>query len=171
MRDVIKHSIRFLFFVVIQTLIFNPLEIGFQIHPMIYPLFIMLLPFETSVVWMMVIAFATGFSIDIMSNTGGLHASSLLAFAFFRPIIFKLFSPRDGYDPNKEGSVYEMGQRWFLLSFGTLLIIHHLWFFALEAFSFNELLAVFRKTVLSVPVSFIFCIILQLIFLKRSKEL
>lgn len=169
MRLVIIHTLRFIFFVAAQTLIFNQFEIGLGIHPMIYPLFIMLLPFDIGVVTMLLLAFAMGISIDAMSNTYGLHTSALLVVAYLRPIIFKTFSPRDGYEGLREGTIFEMGQRWFLYTFGSLLLIHHAWFFMVEVFKFNELLYVLRKLVLSAPVSYIFCMLLQFIFLKRSK--
>ena len=167
MRLVIVHSIRFFFLILLQILVFNQLE-RFGIHPMIYPMAIMLLPFGTNSVVLLLLSFLLGFSIDLFSNTGGLHASSLLVFALFRPLIFKAFSPRDGYDPGKEGSIFEMGYRWFFFTFGTLLLIHHLWFFFMEVFKFSEMLYVFKKLTLSVFVSFTLVVLLQFLFLKRS---
>lgn len=169
MRNLVVHGLRFLFFVFAQTLVFNQLEIGWGIQPMIYPLFILLLPFEIGVIPMLLLAFGMGICIDAMSNTYGLHTSALLMFAYLRPVIFKTFSPRDGYDSLKEGNVYEMGQRWFLYVFGSLLLIHHFWFFMIEIFKFNEIGYILRKLVFSSILSYIFCILFQLIFLKRSK--
>lgn len=167
MRVVFVHSIRFFFLIVLQTLVFNQLE-RFGIHPMIYPMAIMLLPFSTNSVVLLLVSFVLGFSIDLFSNTGGLHASSLLVFALFRPIIFKAFSPRDGYDPSKEGSIFEMGYLWFFYTFGVLLLIHHAWFFFMEVFKFSEMLYVLKKLSLSVVVSFTLVVLLQFLFLKRK---
>lgn len=170
MRNIFVQSIRFIFFVAAQALIFNQLEIGFGIHIMIYPLFIMLLPFETGIIPMLLLAFFMGLGIDSLSNTYGLHASALVVIAYIRPLIFKAFSPRDGYEGNKEGSIFEMGQRWFLLVFGSLLLIHNFWFFMLEIFKFNELGYVFKKLILSAPISMLFCILFQYLFIKRVKS-
>lgn len=168
MQVIIKNSIRFVLLVLLQTLIFNQLEIGLGIHPMVYPLFIMLLPFNTAPVLLLLIAFLMGFLIDIFSNTGGLHASSLLLFALFRPIIFKAFSPRDGYESNKEPTIYEMGRQWYLYCFGTLLLIHHLWFFFMEVYKFSEILFVLRKLIFTVPISYLLAILIQFLFIKRK---
>ena len=170
MRVIVKNIIRFVLLVLTQTLVFNQLEVGLGIHTMIYPLFIMLLPFQTNSVVLLLLAFAMGISIDALSNTGGLHASSLLVFALFRPIIFKVFGPREGYDPGKEGSIYEMGQRWFFYCFGILLIIHHAWFFFMEVFKFSELLYVLKKLILSVPISYLLVILIQFLFLKKKQS-
>jgi len=170
MKLIITQIIRFVLFVLIQSLVFNQLEIGIGIQVMIYPLFIMLLPFETSVLLLLVLAFVMGLSIDSISDTYGLHTSSLLLVAYMRPVIFKVFAPREGYDSIKEASFFEMGQRWFISVFGTLLLIHHLWFFLFEMFNMSELGLVLQKTSLSVPLSFLLCIFLQVIFVAKPKE-
>lgn len=169
MKNILKHIFRFAFFVVAQTLVFNQFEIGYGIHPMIYPLFIVLLPFEIGTISMMFLAFAMGICIDALSNTYGLHTSSLVFIAYIRPLVFKAFGPRDGYDPLKEGSIFEMGQKWFFLSFGTLLVLHHFWFFTIEIFKFNEFFYILKKLILSAPLSYLFCLLYQYIFLKRTK--
>lgn len=170
MRLVLTHIFRFILFVLVQALVFNQLEIGFGIQIMIYPLFLILLPFETNILILLAVAFVMGFCIDSLSNTYGLHTSSLLLLAYLRPIIFGVFSPREGYDSLKEASIFEMGQRWFVSVFGILLTIHHLWFFMLEMFKMNEILFIFQKTILSVPLSFLLCILLQVIFVTKPKE-
>lgn len=163
-----KHITRFVMLVLVQALIFNQLEIGFGIQFMIYPLFILLLPHNLSIFLSLLVAFLFGFSIDILSNTYGLHASSSLFLAFMRARIYKLFEPRDGYEAVSELSYQNMEFKWIFYAHGSLILLHHFWFFLLEIFKFNELLYVFQKTILSVPSSFILCIIIQLLFIKKS---
>ena len=160
---------RFLLFVFLQVFIFNQLEINPYIHIMVSPLYIMLLPFEMSVIRLLLISFLLGIFIDAFSNTFGLHASSLVFLAYIRPVVFRWFAPRDGYDNIKTPSIFDMGNRWFLIVFGILLIFHHLWFFTMESFSFGELLLILQKTFPSALLSFTVCIILQTLFLKKSK--
>lgn len=170
MNEVIKHIIRFLILVVVQTLILNQLEIGFGIQFMVYPLFILLLPFDLGIIYMLLIAFGMGIAIDSISNTFGLHTSSLLVVAYMRPIILKIFSPRDGYDNLKEGNMYEMGTRWFIYVFGMMLLIHHFWFFTLEIFRIDDFFFILQKTLLSLPLSFLICLLLQAMFVSKPKE-
>lgn len=169
MNVFVANSIRFILFVLFQVLVLNNLEIGGGMYPMLYPLFILLLPFEMGTIPLMLVAFFFGLTIDAFSNTFGLHASSALVFAFFRPIIFKLFSPRDGYENIEVSSVYTMGFRWFLLTFGLLLSIHHFWFFIVEVFKINEILLILRKLLLSLPVSFLLALLTQFIFFQKKK--
>jgi hypothetical protein len=155
--------------VLLQALVFNQIEIGFGIHLMVQPLFIMLLPFETGIFTLMILGFFLGLIIDIFSNTYGLHASSLLIMAYLRPIIFKFYGPREGYDPLKEPSIFDMGSRWFLFVFGYLLLIHHFWYFLVEIFLFDQFLLILQKTIFSVIISYLLCIVLQTFIIKKSK--
>ena len=159
---------RLLLFVFLQSFIFNQLEINAVIHIMITPLYIFLLPFDRSVISLLLAALVLGLTGDTTSNTFGLHTSSLLLFAYLRPVIFRVFSPRDGYDSLKTPSIFDMGNRWFVSTFSILLLCHHLWFFTLEAFSLSETLIILQKTLLSSVISFVVCVILQTIFIKRT---
>jgi hypothetical protein len=56
------------------------------------------------------------------------------------------------------------------MTFGTLLLVHHLWFFTLESFRFDETFIILKKTILSGGITFILCFILQYIFFKKEKS-
>lgn len=169
MNEIIKHTSRFIILIVIQSLVFNQLEIGFGVQLMVYPLFIVLLPFELGITYMLLIAFAMGMAIDSISNTYGLHTSSLLVITYLRPMIFKVFGPREGYDVLKEGNIYEMGTQWFVYVFGLMLLIHHLWFFTLEIFRLDDIFFILQKIVFSLPLSFLFCLLIQAMFVSKPK--
>ncbi|MDB4324055.1 hypothetical protein N9963_01520 [Crocinitomicaceae bacterium] len=168
MNKLLKNSLRFVLFLLVQTLILNQIEIGFGIQLMIYPLFIMLLSFDTGVLSLLAISFTLGICIDAFSNTFGLHTSSLLVFSFLRPVIFKLFDSREGYDLLLEPTVLNMGNGWFIKSFGSLLLIHHFWFYLLEMFKLNDMGYVLQKTVYSLPLSFFLCVLLQYLFVNKQ---
>ena len=63
-----------------------------------------------------------------------------------------------------------MGTFWFVKTFGVLLFIHHFWFFLIELFKINDIGFVFQKTLLSFPLSFLICILLQYLFVKKQKK-
>ena len=168
MNDILKHSIRFVSIILVQVLILNQIELGFGIQLMIYPLFILLLPVDIGVISLLFISFAMGILIDAFSNTYGLHTSAAVLFAFLRPAVFKLFDTRDGYDVLLETNIFNMGRTWFFKTFGSLLFIHHLWFFLLEVFKLNDFGYTLQKTILSAPLSFAICILLQYLFVKNQ---
>lgn len=170
MNNILTHSVRFLVFILVQAFILNQLEFGWGILIMAYPLFIFLLPREINVIFSMFLAFAMGFAIDALSNTFGLHASALVLFAYLKPAVFKRFASEEDYENKREANLYTMGTTWFIYTFGLLLFVHHLWFFLFEIANFGEILYVLQKTVLSLIVSFLFSVGLQIIFVPKPKD-
>lgn len=171
MNNLLVHIIRLIIFVLAQGLIFGQLEFGAGIHPMIYPLFILMLPFDMSPILLMFLAFITGISVDFFMNTFGLHASAAVLIAYTRPELFRLFSPRDGYDVLKEPTASEYGYKWFFYVVGITIVIHHAWFFLLEHFKLSDILIVLQKTFLSALVSMFILVIIQILFFKKPKTI
>ena len=167
MKNLLTQIVRAILLIFLQVFILSQIEIGWGIHIMIYPIFVLLLPFDLKPIFVLLISFLFGMAIDSMLNTGGLHTSSLLTMSLFRFGIFKLFSPRDGYEGFHSGTIYEMGSGWFLKTFILLLVVHHVWFFVFEQFTFNDPLYLAQKIVLSLPISYLFSILYQFIFVKR----
>ncbi len=170
MTIVIRHIIRFLIIGLLQVLIFNQIEVPWGVQFMPYPLFIFLLPIELGVVYLLLIAFGFGMFIDALSDTFGLHTSALLAFAYFKPMFFKLFSPRDGYESSVENSYSDLGLGWLIRTYGLLLLIHHFWFFMMESFKVNDILFTLQKTALSFVASFILSMVLQFLLISKSSK-
>ncbi len=170
MNQIIPISLRFILLVFLQVIVLNNVELGWGAYPMIYPLFILLLPFNYSTLTLMFIAFGLGITIDSMSNSFGMHASAAVLIAYCRPIIFKALSPRDGYDSVEAAGVRSLGTAWFIGAYGTMLLIHHTWFFLLESLQLNEFLLILRKIILSVPLSFLISILVQFIFMRKRGD-
>jgi hypothetical protein len=170
MNVVYKHTIRFVIFAFLQAMVFNQLNIGFGIHLMIQPLYIMLLPFELTVIPMMGIAFLMGLVIDIISNTYGLNTSSLVLMAYLRPIVFKFYGPREGYDPLKEPTSQDMGASWFTVVYGILLGLHSFWFFLLEIFELGRIGFILQKTIFSGLLSFLLALLIQSFILNSTQK-
>ena len=170
MEIIIIPVIRFLGLLLLQVFILNAIEPGLGIYLMAYPLFIAIMPFNYNIFTGLTLSFLLGFSIDLFSNTFGLHASAATTAAMFRPMIYKYFGPRDGYDVIKNPTILDMGFKWHFLTFGSILLIHHFWFFFLEAFRMDELFMVLKKSLLSAIFSFIICWALQYVFFKKEKN-
>lgn len=166
----IKYSANFILIVLIQGLVVNNIEINEYLNPMIYPILIIMLPFELNIFITMMIAFALGISVDAFSNTFGLNASAALLIGYLRPFVLKLIEPRDGYDNLLLPSIHDMGKLWFLAYALIILSIHHLWFFMIEILRFDQFFRILLKTVASVSFSFIIILVLQYIFYKPSKK-
>jgi hypothetical protein len=170
MELIVTPTLRFLGVFLLQVFVLNAIEPGYGIHIMVYPFFIAILPFSYNVFSILTLSFLLGFTIDVFSNTFGLHASAALTMALLRPTLYKYFSPRDGYDNLKQPTTLDLGFRWHTMTFGTLLLVHHLWFFSIESFRIDEILIILKKTFLSGSITFVLCLIIQYIFFKQEKS-
>ena len=66
---------RFIFFILLQVLIFNKFDLFGIYDPYICLVFILTFPVKTSKISFMAVAFAFGFTLDLFSNSLGLNLS------------------------------------------------------------------------------------------------
>ncbi|WP_066758863.1 hypothetical protein [Crocinitomix algicola] len=166
----IKYGVYFVLIVLIQGLVVDNIQINEYLNPMIYPIMIMMLPFELGVTVTMLVAVILGLSVDMFSNTFGLNASAALVIGYLRPGILNLIKPRDGYDTVLLPTIHDMGKLWFLTYASILLFIHHLWFFVIEILRFDQFFHIVLKALFSIVFSLALIILFQYIFYKPSKK-
>lgn len=147
--EIIKNTVRFLFLVLFQVLILNNIQLSGYLNPFLYVLFILMLPFSTPKWLVLIFSFAIGISVDMFSNTGGLHAAASVLLGFLRMPILKLISPRDGYDAIQNPTVQQFGFGWFLSYAGVLIFAHHCTLFYLETFHFAGFFSTLFRVILS----------------------
>ncbi|OIQ35977.1 MAG: hypothetical protein BM555_03680 [Crocinitomix sp. MedPE-SWsnd] len=166
----VKYSLIFILIVLIQGLVVNNIQINEYFNPMVYPIMIMMLPFELNAVITMGVALILGVSVDAFSNTFGLHASSALFIGYLRPTIMKYIRPKEGYDTSLLPSIQDMGTTWFLAYVSVIIFAHHLWFFSIEILRFDLFVLILAKTFMSFIFSIGLIILFQYIFYKPSKK-
>ena len=162
-----RNIIRFFLLVLAQVLVFNNIEISGYINPYIYILFIVLLPFETPRWLELILGFLLGFSIDIFSETLGMHTAATVFVAYIRPFVLSYFAPRDGYELGSFPRVFYYGLPWFIKYAILLVLAHHMVLFFLEMFSFTDFFTtIFRIVLTSVFSSFLIIVSQYFIFRK-----
>ena len=160
--------IRFVVLVLLQVLVINHIRLGGYVHPYIYLIFIMLLPFNTPKWQLLVLGFFLGLTVDLFTGTPGLHAGATLM-AFCRPSIISLISGNQKFENITEPNLGQLGGVWFFRYVLCLVLIHHFALFFLESFSFRLIGQVLLRILLSVPVS-IFLIMMILYIFKSEKK-
>ncbi len=169
-NEIIKNSIRFILLVLLQVLIVQNIRLGPYIILFPYILFILLLPFETPKLIVMLIAFFTGLMIDMFYDTAGMHAAVCTLIGFSRHYILKLLSPRGGYDLGLTPTIHSMGSVWFITYAASIIFIHHLFFFYLEIFRFREFFTTLLRVFLSTIGTFVFVYVIQFLFYRTFKK-
>lgn len=168
MIDIIQRNIiRFFVLILVQVLVFNNIQINGYLNPYIYTLFIILMPFETPNVFLLIISFLLGFSIDIFTNTMGIHAGASVLMAFVRPAVLQYFAPRDGYEVRTFPRVHYYGLLWFMKYAAILITTHHLFLFFVEAFTFDHFFNTLYRAVLNIILSLIMIVFSQFLVYRK----
>lgn len=166
-RDLLKYVIMFVVLVLLQALLLNNIQFSGYVNPYLYVLFILLLPFETPRYLLLFLGFFLGLSIDIFSNTPGMHASATTFMAFLRPSTIDLISSRDNVDATSSPRLTLMGFGWFMRYTLLLVVAHHLFLFFVEAFSVNAFIHTLTRSLLSAAFTIILIIISQFLIFKE----
>jgi hypothetical protein len=160
-------SSRFILLVFFQVLIFNHINFLGNINPYIYILFIALFPVRNNRIFILLVSFFLGLSIDLFLDTGGIHAAACVSIAYLRPMLLKF----------SFGTIYEHQTiRFDSVDFGAKLtymtlitLVHHFILFSLEIFSISKIILVLQKTLFSSIFSIILIILITIIFSRKSK--
>ena len=168
-RDFFINMLRFIAVVLAQVFVFNKINLGGTANPMIYPLFIIFLPFETNKNLSLILAFMLGLSVDLFTGSVGLHTSASVFTAFIRPLAYRIISSNRVYESGIKPGINDLGIRWFVSYTFFLVFAHHFFFFFIEAFSFNEFWHTLGKIFISTLLSSLLIIVLSFIFKPNKK--
>jgi hypothetical protein len=167
MISLFRYIIGAILTVLTQVLIFSRIEPGYGTYVMIYPLFLMVIPFRIKTINLLFISFFLGLSIDYFMNTYGLHAASLTFAAYIRPMLFNVIAPNEEYVRGDDSGKYTNKFRFFIILF-LLILIHHVWFFIIESFNLGEFFFTLIRIGLSTMISTIIAFIIFLLFLVKT---
>jgi rod shape-determining protein MreD len=164
MNEVLTYVLRFVIFVLIQALILNHMNISGYLNPLLYVMFILLLPFDMSRPLTLVLAFVLGYAVDLFSGTPGMHAAASVLLAFVRPFLIDALSKREDDDADMKPTLRSMGFRWIFSYTAILVLIHHTVFFFIEAFRLTEFWQTLSRSLLSSAMTIVLIILIQFVF-------
>ncbi len=157
-----RYLFNFVVFVLLQVLLLNNIQFSGYVNPYLYVLFIITLPFPTPKWLLLLLGMVTGITIDVFMNTFGLHAAATVFMAYMRPGVLTLIAPRDGYETGKLPVPAHYGYLWFIKYAVLMVLLHHLFLFIVEAFSFAMFWDTLWKSVVSSFFSILFILIVML---------
>jgi rod shape-determining protein MreD len=163
---IIINCIRFFGLILLQVMVLNNIQFSGYLNPYLYILFILMLPVQTQGWIVLTSSFLLGISIDMFSNTLGLHASACVFIAFIRPGIINLLSPKEAFEAGVYPGIKYFGLKWFLSYSVILVLIHHSIIFFLEMFSFRDIIYTSLSVFASSAATLLLIIIGQYMFYK-----
>ena len=134
--------------------------------PFIYPIFIFLLPIKISNLRLLLLSFGMGLTVDIFSNTGGIHAAASVFIAYLRPFLLNNLMPGGKIEDQAQPDMEKLGLVSFLIYAGSLLLIHHYLVNLLDVYSFRDFWYTFTKSLLST----VFALVIVLIYIQVFKR-
>ena len=158
---------RFILLLAIQIVVFNNMNILGYISPFPYLLFIILYPVNANKYGLLLAAFFLGLTLDLFSNSGGIHTTACIILAYYRPYLFKFsFGISYEYQTVKLNDVLTSERFSFIV---ISVVLHHLILFTLEAFKLSFFFDILIRTVLSSIFTIISCIII-IYLIKPSRR-
>jgi rod shape-determining protein MreD len=165
-KGLVWYIVSFVSIVLIQVMLMNNIQFSGYINPYFYILFIILLPINIPRYLLLILGFLLGLTIDIFSNTPGIHASASVFAAFLRPFIINSYN-LDDQEKMMIPSISNIGVKWFVKYVAIMIIAHHFFLFYIEVFSFSGFLHTLLRCVLSSIFTFVFILISQFLIFRK----
>jgi hypothetical protein len=165
LREAIQYSLMILLYMILQILFLRNVVMFNYAFCFIYIGGVLLLPADTDRLYLLLIAFATGFMVDVFSNTFGMHAFATVLIAYIRPFLLNYQMEAKGTERMDLG-IRSQGIGAFLSYIVPLIFIHHTVLFLMEMNNFGMILYTLIRIGASVVLTTIVLILLEL-FSKR----
>ena len=121
----------------VQLLLLNRLHLFSYATPVIMAYVTMNIERQTPRIPLLLWGCATGFLFDLFSNTMGMGMASCTLTAMFQPALVEAFLPRNATEEFKP-SIDAMGIGRYLIYTLTTMLLFHLVFYALDAFTLSH---------------------------------
>jgi hypothetical protein len=164
-RILSKYTVMFISLVLIQVLIFNQVQFSGFFNPYVYVLFIILLPLSAPRYAVLILAFLLGLTIDIFSNSLGVHSAATVFIAYVRPLVIRLISNRED-DRSDYPGLNQNKLRWFINYALIMVLLHHTLLFYLEVYTFANFFNTLYRVILSSLFSVIVIILSQFLVFR-----
>lgn len=165
-KKVFWYIVLFVISVLVQIMMMNNMQFSGFVNPYFYVLFILLLPLNFPRYLLLFSGFLLGISIDVFSNTPGIHASATVFIAFLRPYVINA-SNVDEQDGMMIPSLSNLGLAWFMRYSGILIVFHHLFLFFVEMFTVHGFFNTLLRSLSSAIFTFVFILISQFIIFRK----
>lgn len=161
---------RFALLMLLQLLVLNHVYLGGYVMPMLYVLFILMLPTDTRRIPMLLIAFGTGLLMDIMNNMLGFHALACTVVAMLRILFVDRILTRNEPVVIVTPSIYSVTPQYYISYLMLLLAVFYLVFYTAELFGFRSFGGVLLASVCSTLATTLLAVLYQFVFIKKEDQ-
>ena len=165
----VRNIVLFVVLVLFQAGVLNQVQLGGFINPYLYILFVILLPVGTPGWLVLMLSFGMGISIDMFSNSPGIHTSATVFAGFMRTFLLASLMPRETVEPTDIPNIRLFSTGWFLKYSLMMVVIHHVFLFLVEAFKFSSLHLILWRALLSIVFTMLLIFLSQFLFTRSNK--
>ncbi|MDR0845636.1 MAG: rod shape-determining protein MreD [Tannerella sp.] len=168
-KGLLKVLINFVLFVALQVLILDNIHLFKIVTPFLYIYVILKMPINLSRTQIVTISFLLGLAIDMFSNTWGMHAAVCSFAGFIRNPLLKIFLDKDMVE-DASPSYRTLGTGAFMRYAISLVVIHHVFLFLIESFSFFDPLFLLLRIVLSIILTILCIFIVETFSIEKRRS-
>ncbi|MCG1035904.1 rod shape-determining protein MreD [Polaribacter sargassicola] len=157
----------FVFLLFLQIFVLNNINFLGYINPFLYIAFVFYFPLKENKFPILFFSFLLGLIIDFFSDSGGIHALSIITIAYLRLFFVRVFFkklPSDYSFFNLQTEAFGKVFNYIV----TLTIIHHFILFAFINFSFQNFTSVLTNTLFSSVFTLVLFFLANYIFTKEQ---
>ena len=165
LREAIQYSLMILLYLLLQIFFMRNVVLFNYAFCFIYIAGVLLLPADVDRMYLLLIAFGIGFTVDVFSNTFGLHAAATVLIAYMRPFLIHYQMKSRGAERAEVG-IRAQGLGAFLGYIIPLILVHHSMLFVMEMNNFGMILYTLIRIGASTLFTTLLIVLLEL-FSKR----
>ncbi|MFR9602923.1 MAG: rod shape-determining protein MreD [Rikenellaceae bacterium] len=135
MYRIVPYSTLFVVVSLLQILFFNNLNVSVSLSPLVYVVFILLLPLQITHFGSLMVGLGLGMLMDWTMGMAGINTIATLFIAFFRPYLLNIVVSKEVLAGSGVPSEVRLGEGAYVRYLILLVVIHHAIFFALESLS------------------------------------
>ena len=159
-----EYALFFVIVVVLQIFFFNNLNLSLYVIPLVYVVFLLLLPMEIHAALLLGLALLTGVTLDMLTGTAGLNTIASLATGFFRPYILLLIVGKEALNDGGVPCSAHLGAGKYNRYSFIMVLFHCLILCSFESFPGAYYYLTLVRIVLSTFVTLFFIYWIQLLF-------
>jgi hypothetical protein len=156
--------------IVLQLFLFDSLNLGPYINPLVYVAFIVLLPMNISRFYLLVLGFVMGVLMDVATGGAGLYTIAMLAVAYVRPFVLNVIVGKEYVVEGGVPSAKSIGPGKFARYASIIVFLQCIIFFTLESINWNYFYLVVLKITLSGGLTLLFTWLTSLLFTVRERK-
>lgn len=162
---------RFVLLMLFQLLVLNNVYLGGYVLPMLFVLFILMLPTNLKRIPLLLIAFGTGLTADLMSNVLGFHALACTVLAMLRIWFANRILTRGEPVVIPTPSVRSVTPQIYVSYLLLMYAAYYLVYFTSELFGSRGFSDVILATLLSSLASTLLAVLYQILFIKKENTI